>query len=325
MGPTRPSHRSEFGVAIICALTIEADAVQALFDNDWDANGHPYGKAPGDLNTYSLGSIGLHNVVLVHMPGMGMISASRAAAHLSSSYRNIKLALVVGICGVVPFPPGTDKECILGDVVISTGVIQHDFGRQFPERFVRKDGVLESLGRPSSEIRALLQKLEGLRGQDALEAKIIDYLSVIRSNTRLAAHYPRTHGDRLFVAGYRHLTDGMSCEDCGCNGEQVQRRRLDGYYPQVTVHFGLVASGDTVMKSGLQRDATAQRDHVVAFEMESAGVWDSFPCVVIKGACDYADSHKTKSWQRYAAATAAACAKAFLDYWTPSTPPQNGR
>ncbi|KAI1013599.1 hypothetical protein LB504_013194 [Fusarium proliferatum] len=52
--------------------------------------------------------------------------------------------------------------------------------------------------------------------------------------------------------------------------------------------------------------------------MEGAGVWDSFPCIVIKGACDYADSHKDKDWQRYAAATAAACAKAFLGFWVPS-------
>jgi len=59
----------------------------------------------------------------------------------------------------------------------------------------------------------------------------------------------------------------------------------------------------------------------VGFDMEGAGVWDVFPCVVIKGACDYADSHKsdkTKAWQRYAAATAAACMRAFLDHWVPS-------
>jgi nucleoside phosphorylase len=40
-----------------------------------------------------------------------------------------------------------------------------------------------------------------------------------------------------------------------------------------------------------------------------------FPCVVIKGVCDYADSHKNKKWQSYAAATAAACMKAFLEAW----------
>jgi len=72
------------------------------------------------------------------------------------------------------------------------------------------------------------------------------------------------------------------------------------------------------MKSGEDRDAIARQTGVIGFEMESAGVWDVFPCVVIKGACDYADSHKTKVWQRYAAATAAACMKAFLGHWMPS-------
>jgi nucleoside phosphorylase len=72
------------------------------------------------------------------------------------------------------------------------------------------------------------------------------------------------------------------------------------------------------MKSGKDRDAVAKQAGAIGFEMEGAGVWDVFPCVVIKGACDYADSHKTKVWQRYAAATAAACMKAFLGHWVPS-------
>jgi nucleoside phosphorylase len=79
------------------------------------------------------------------------------------------------------------------------------------------------------------------------------------------------------------------------------------------VHFRLVASGNMVMKSSEDRDQTAAREDVIAFEMEGAGVWDSFPCLIIKGVCDYADSHKDKRWQNYAAATAAACLKAFLE------------
>lgn len=39
---------------------------------------------------------------------------------------------------------------------------------------------------------------------------------------------------------------------------------------------------------------------------------DSFPCLVIRGICDYADSHKNKIWQPYAAAVAAAYAKELL-------------
>ena len=88
---------------------------------------------------------------------------------------------------------------------------------------------------------------------------------------------------------------------------------------QPMVHFGLVASGNMVMKSGEDRDQIAAREDIIAFEREGAGVWDNFPCLVIKGVCDYADSHKSKRWQNYAAATAAACMKAFLENWVTST------
>jgi nucleoside phosphorylase len=37
-------------------------------------------------------------------------------------------------------------------------------------------------------------------------------------------------------------------------------------------------------------------------------------CIVIKGVCDYADSHKGKAWQAYAVATSASATKAFLEY-----------
>ncbi|OHE94068.1 hypothetical protein CORC01_10643 [Colletotrichum orchidophilum] len=70
------------------------------------------------------------------------------------------------------------------------------------------------------------------------------------------------------------------------------------------------------MKSGNDRDSIAKAEGIIAFEMEAAGVWDMFPCLVIKGVCDYADSHKSQEWQRFAAATAAACAKAFLQDWS---------
>lgn len=110
-----------------------------------------------------------------------------------------------------------------------------------------------------------------------------------------------------------------NCEELGCRKLDPRPRfRIvditNESHPDV--HFGLIASGDTVMRSGKDRDSIAARDKVIAFEMEGAGVWETFPAVlVIKGVCDYADSHKNKTWQAYAAATAAAAAKAFLEYW----------
>jgi hypothetical protein len=40
---------------------------------------------------------------------------------------------------------------------------------------------------------------------------------------------------------------------------------------------------------------------------------NDFPCLVIRGICDYCDSHKNDKWQKYAAATAAAYAKELLN------------
>lgn len=106
----------------MCALPLEADAVAAVLDKRWDSK--PYGKAAGDTNTYSTGAIGRHIIVLVHLPNMGKIAAATAAACLRASYERIKLALVVGICGGVPFEKSPSDEILLGDVVISDGIIQ---------------------------------------------------------------------------------------------------------------------------------------------------------------------------------------------------------
>ncbi|KAF4337641.1 kinesin light chain [Fusarium beomiforme] len=317
--PPRPNDRRGFEIAIICALPLEADAVEALFDYHWDDDGHPSGKAVGDPNAYSTGAIGCHNVVLAYMPGMGKAHAAAVASNCGKSFPSIRLALVVGICGVIPFKPNRD-EILLGDVIISNGIIQYDFGRQLPDRFVRKDTLLDSLGRPNQEIRAVLAKLGSLRNHRQLSAKMANYLDVLRQEPELRAEYPGTLGDRLFEASYRHTEEQKSCEQLGCNGVLIPRRRLQmsETNPTPAVHFGLIATGDSIMKSGEDGDRIAMEEGVIAFEMEGAGVWDAFPTIVIKGACDYADSHKSKVWQRYAAATAAACAKAFLNFWVPS-------
>ncbi len=51
---------------------------------------------------------------------------------------------------------------------------------------------------------------------------------------------------------------------------------------------------------------------------------NSFPCLAIRGICDYADSHKNKTWQAFAAAAAAACAKEILSV-IPSTEMEKSR
>ncbi|KAH7201447.1 hypothetical protein DER44DRAFT_900082 [Fusarium oxysporum] len=317
--PPRPKDRRGFELAIICALPLEADAIEALFDYYWDSNGPPFGKAAHDTNSYLTGVIGCHNVVLVRMPGIGKAHAAAAASSCRASFPNVKIALVVGVCGVAPFKRD-GGEIVLGDVVVSEGIIQYDFGRRLPDQFVPKEGPLDSLGRPNQEIRGVLAQAKGISGRQLLVSEMIRSLSILRQNPEFRAEYPGIAYDRLFEASYRHSEDQKPCEQVGCNGKLVPRCRLPttGPNPTPAIHFGLMASGDLVMKSGEDRDREVEARDIVAFEMEGAGVWDTLPCIVIKGACDYADSHKSKVWQRYAAATAAACAKAFLSFWVSS-------
>jgi nucleoside phosphorylase len=135
-----PRDRGDFHVALICALSLEAECVQEVFDKFWEDEGKRYGKAPGDANDYTPGVIGEHNVVLAYMPGMGVVSAAAVAGAMRISYPNIKLALVVGVCGGIPHT--TDQQdIVLGDIIISQALIQYDFGRQYPAGFKRKSGV----------------------------------------------------------------------------------------------------------------------------------------------------------------------------------------
>lgn len=52
------------------------------------------------------------------------------------------------------------------------------------------------------------------------------------------------------------------------------------------------------MKHGGTRDKLARKFGIVCFEMEAAGLINDLPCLVIRGICDYADSHKNKEWQQ---------------------------
>lgn len=81
---SRPRDRSDFRVAIFCALPREADAVFLLFDRFWDDGDSSYGRAEGDQNHYTNGRIGQHDVVLAHLPGMGTQNAAAAAASLQN-------------------------------------------------------------------------------------------------------------------------------------------------------------------------------------------------------------------------------------------------
>jgi nucleoside phosphorylase len=325
--------RDEFEVAIICALPLEANAVLSLFDQFFDNDPSLTYRDPTDPNSYSLGVMGGRNVVLAHQPLMGKATAASVAAFCACSFRRVKLALLVGVCGGVPVKKNKE-EILLGDVIISKGVMQYDFGRQFSDGFRRKIDVEHSLGRPNQRIASLLARLETQVHRRRLQEQITQHLSEIDDPVL----YPGEMDDKLFPPNYRHqhhraevcstcadctdLTDPIceraieaTCAELECDNTQLVKRTRRNQRYSPTVHIGSIASGDSVIKSGVHRDGISQEAGIIGFEMEGAGVWDTIPCVIIKGVCDYADSHKNKLWQEYAAATAAACAKAFVRQW----------
>lgn len=66
------------------------------------------------------------------------------------------------------------------------------------------------------------------------------------------------------------------------------------------------------MKDSRQRDQLGRDLGVLCVEIEATGLIDDFPCLVIRGICDYTDSHKSKEWQGYTAIVAVAYAKELV-------------
>ena len=82
----------------------------------------------------------------------------------------------------------------------------------------------------------------------------------------------------------------------------------------IGVHYGTIASGNSVLNDATVRNAFAKDPemNILCFEMEAAGLMNNLPCLVIRGICDYCDSHKNDDWHKYAALTAAAYARELL-------------
>ncbi|KAM6507108.1 hypothetical protein FALCPG4_018497 [Fusarium falciforme] len=140
---------------------------------------------------------------------------------------------------------------------------------------------------------------------------------VLESRPRLKRKYgrPLPGTDLLFESDFVYA--GGSCASCcGQDSEKVIRRlaREPDIDDDPAVHYGTIASGNTLMKDAILRDALADEKNVLCFDMEAAGLKNRFPCLIIRGICDYLDSHKSKEWQGFAAMAAAAYAKDLICY-----------
>ncbi|KAI0598408.1 nucleoside phosphorylase domain-containing protein [Biscogniauxia sp. FL1348] len=320
---------NDYTVGWVCALPKEQTAATAMLDEIHESLPKPL----SDDNTYTLGSIGGHNVVIACLPKgkIGTSSAATVAARMVDTFPSIKFGLMVGIGGGVPHR----GKVRLGDVVVSVpndrypGVVQWDMGKAEQGNMFRRTGALNN---PPMVLLTAITKLETQYEIDG--SRIPEYLDSLRNKwPLLAPKYLRSDSleDVLFKEDYKHRDrnedgngergdtapehgdGGPDNKEDGCKycdkTQTIERRPRD-----MRVHYGLIASGNQVIKDAVLRE-TVNRNlggKVLCVEMEAAGLMDNFPCIVIRGICDYADSHKNKAWQEHAAAVAAAFAKELL-------------
>lgn len=299
----RRLRKQDYAIGWVCALPIELAAATAMLDEQHQSPS----QDDNDPNLYTVGRVGEHNVVLACLPAgqIGTNSAAVVATRMQSKFPCIRIGLMVGIGGGVP---SAQADIRLGDVVISQphsgygGVVQYDFGktgeggRLTPNSFLNMPPIV------------LLNAISQLRSNQSLgQVTLSTHLSVFSNLAQFSCD--EATPDILYESAYSHV-GGPTCN--GCRKDKVIER-ASRVSQETVIHYGTIASGNQVMKDGITRDRlSAELGGVLCFEMEAAGLMNNFPCLIIRGICDYADSHKNKKWQPYAAAAAAACAKEVL-------------
>lgn len=290
---------SDYTIGWIAAIDVERAAALAALDEEHES----FPQQDGDSNSYSFGRIGRHNVVITSLPhgGYGTVNAATVANNMHRSFPSLTEYLMVGIAGGA----GT-VDVRLGDVVVSSKVIQHDLGKDLP------DGDFKITSIPLKPSPRLLGAVEALAARRRLAPSQIP--DILR---QMAERYPDMEGptdreflqDQLFHAEYHHPPTSKTCSACDLS-QLVDREPRKTSNPKI--HTGVIASGNALIKSPNTRDRLAREHNAVCFEMEGAGIIENLQCLVIRSICDYADSHKNKQWQPYAAAVAAAYAKELL-------------
>lgn len=312
----------DYLVGWICAIRTEHVAARAFLDEEHDI---PERVAPGDNNVYTLGRIGKHNIVIASLPDgeYGTSVAATVARDMIHSFSKLRIGLLVGIGGAAP---SADDDIRLGDIVVSTagdgrgGVFQYDFGKVMQTREFETTGFLNQ---PPPLLRSAVANLRARHEGDGHRLHLV-VKELVDQRPRLRPRYqrPDPSTDRLYRSNVVHTSlPNVPCSQfCGDDeAKLVPRSSRKAEEDDPKVHYGLIASGNKLLRDAGVRDLISSKSKALCFEMEAAGLMNHFPCLVIRGICDYADSHKNDDWQGYAAMIAAAYAKELLSRIPPTT------
>ncbi|KAL2149017.1 hypothetical protein VTH82DRAFT_1703 [Thermothelomyces myriococcoides] len=308
------SDPNKYTVGWICAISTEAVAAQILLDEEHDVPSH---VAQHDNNSYILGRMGRHNVVIAVLPEgeYGLVSAATVARDMLHSFPNVRIGLMVGVGGGAPSPK---HDIRLGDVVVSSrsggkgGVFQYDYGKTVQSQSFQETAFI------NQPPQLLLTAVNGLKREYEIKGhQLVDHVNEALKKIKKRKKYtrPPQGSDRLYKSDFVHPPHSTEPCNITCGNDVanlVIRGERDEEEDDPAIHYGLIASGNQLMKDALLRDKLAKEKDVLCFEMEAAGLMNHFPCLVIRGICDYSDSHKNKEWQGFAAMMAAAYAKDLL-------------
>ncbi|KAF5013238.1 hypothetical protein FDECE_752 [Fusarium decemcellulare] len=315
------SDPNDYTVGWICALPAESAAAQAFLDEKHEG---PTTQDAQDTNNYRFGKIKAHNVVIAVLPmgEYGTASAAGVAINMLRSFRNVRIGLMVGIGGGAP---SSTNDIRLGDVVVSvpkdgqSGVFQYDFGKSIQEKSFH---LTRTLDQPPHALLAAVSAVQVGHDMDEIAGNGLEKAvnEAMEGKPRFRRKYgrPLESTDVLFRSDFVHVRDEDSCKACGID-HVVDRKARTEEDDNPQIHYGTIASANTLMKDALIRDELASEKNVLCFEMEAAGLMNRFRCLVIRGICDYSDSHKNKKWQGFAAMTAAAYAKQIISRIRPET------
>ncbi|KAG5299661.1 hypothetical protein I7I50_06874 [Histoplasma capsulatum G186AR] len=294
-----------YTVAWICALEEEYFCACRMLDEEFDG---PEICGDNDDNTYVYGRIAKHYVVVGCLPAgrYGTNSAARVARDMIRTFPHVRFALMVGIGGGAP---SSRNDIRLGDVVVSQpkdgfgGVIQYDLGKMKDGRFQRTG----QLNAPPEKLLGVIPEMRRLYSDKRKPDRLTEHLQLLDD----MEDYQKPTVDLLYASDYPHL-GGQNCDACGShlvtNRPERQNNRA------LKIHYGTIASGNSVLKDAKVRDTYTgdQELNILCFETEAAGLMNNVPCLVIRGICDYCDSHKNDDWHKYAALAAAAYARELL-------------
>lgn len=304
-----------FHIGWICALSKEMAAAMAMLDEEYDMVAQ---QDVQDDNCYVLGRIHQHNVVVACMPeGVdGLVPAANVAKDMARTFPALRIGLMVGTGGGIPnLSKGVDVR--LGDIVVSKPVKSWGGVIQYDKRKALEGGKVELKGQLNQPPSVLLKTLTMLSARHAMRpSKVSAFMSdaLERNPMMKESGFEMPADPDCFHCGV--CGQDIESFDVECGKHHAKRKQRRSTTP--AIHYGVIASGNQVVKAATLRDQLRDEFYALCVEMEAAGLMNEFPCLVIRGICNYADSHKNDTWHSYAALAAAAFAKELLFYVSPA-------